>query len=184
MGFHGGGWWSYIRYDEERDRPEVSRSLLRRVADYARPYWVQVMLLVLLIIVTALLSLIPPLLYRALIDDALPNGDVALLNLIALAIIGIAVLVGIIEVAQRFFSSTIRKEDQVGDILDSPEEELEELAAVETTLEAEGALGTLVPVTLLSKVTEVGTLQLWCVERDGQSRHKLEYTVRERSVEE
>ena len=32
MGFHGGGWWSYIRYDEERDRPEVSRSLVRRVA--------------------------------------------------------------------------------------------------------------------------------------------------------
>jgi ATP-binding cassette subfamily B protein len=47
------------------------------------------------------------LLYRALIDDALPNGDVGLLNLIAIGIIGIAVLVGIIEVAQRFFSSTI-----------------------------------------------------------------------------
>ena len=107
MGFHGGGWWSYIRYDEERDRPEVSRSLLRRVAGYARPYWVQAVLLMVLIIVTSLLSLIPPLLYRALIDDALPNGDVALLNLIALAIIGIAVVVGLIEVAQRYFSSTI-----------------------------------------------------------------------------
>ena len=107
MGFHGGGWWSYIRYDEERDRPEVSRSLLRRVAGYARPYWVQAVLLIALIIVTSLLSLIPPLLYRALIDDALPNGDVELLNLIAIGIIGIAVLVGIIEVAQRYFSSTI-----------------------------------------------------------------------------
>jgi ATP-binding cassette subfamily B protein len=107
MGFHGGGWWSYIRYDEERDRPEVSRSLLRRVAGYARPYWVEAVLLIVLIIVTSVLNLIPPLLYRALIDNALPNGDVALLNFIALAIIGIAVLVGLIEVAQRYFSSTI-----------------------------------------------------------------------------
>jgi ATP-binding cassette subfamily B protein len=107
MGFHGGGWWSYIRYDEERDRPEVSRSLLRRVAGYARPYWGQAVLLIILIIVTSLFSLIPPLLYRALIDDALPNGDVAFVNLIAIGIVGIAVLVGLIEVAQRYFSSTI-----------------------------------------------------------------------------
>jgi ATP-binding cassette subfamily B protein len=107
MGFHGGGWRSYIRYDEERDRPKVSRSLLRRVANYARPYWTQAVLLTALIIVTSLLNLIPPLLYRTLIDDALPNGDGALLNLVAIGIIGTAILVGLIEVAQRYFSSRI-----------------------------------------------------------------------------
>jgi len=32
MGMHGGGWRSYIRYDEEWDRPEISWALLRRVA--------------------------------------------------------------------------------------------------------------------------------------------------------
>ena len=36
---HGGNWWSFIRYDEEQDRPEVSRALLRRVGQYAQPYW-------------------------------------------------------------------------------------------------------------------------------------------------
>ena len=30
-----------------------------------------------------------------------------------------------------------------------------------------------------SRVTEVGTLELWCVERDGERRWKLEYNVRE-----
>ena len=35
---HGAGWWSYVRHDPQRDRPQVSRALLRRVASYARPY--------------------------------------------------------------------------------------------------------------------------------------------------
>ncbi len=39
MGMHGGNWFSFIRYDEEQDRPEVSLGLLRRVIRYARPYW-------------------------------------------------------------------------------------------------------------------------------------------------
>jgi ATP-binding cassette subfamily B protein len=107
MGFHGGGWWSYIRYDEERDRPEVSRALLRRVAAYARPYWFQAVLMVALIVLTSLLNLVPPLLYRDLLDNALPNGDTARLNLLALGVIGIPVLVGLVGVAQRYFSSNI-----------------------------------------------------------------------------
>ena len=37
-----------------------------------------------------------------------------------------------------------------------------------------------VPVTLESRVTEVGTLELWCVARDGQHRWKLELNIRER----
>jgi ATP-binding cassette subfamily B protein len=107
MGFHGGGWWAYIRYDEERDRPEVSRTLLRRVAAYARPYWGQAALMMGLIILTSLLNLIPPLLYRDLLDNALPHRDTARLNLLALGVIGIPVLVGLIGVAQRYFSAGI-----------------------------------------------------------------------------
>jgi hypothetical protein len=37
-----------------------------------------------------------------------------------------------------------------------------------------------VPVKLEAHVTEVGTLELWCVARDGNGRWKLEYSVRER----
>jgi hypothetical protein len=38
----------------------------------------------------------------------------------------------------------------------------------------------MVPVRLEAHVTEVGTLELWCVARDGHGRWKLEYSVRER----
>ena len=74
MGIHGGGWGAYIRYDEERDRPHVSGLLLRRVAGYARPYAGRAALMIGVIIITSLLNLVQPLLYRDLLDNALPNN--------------------------------------------------------------------------------------------------------------
>ena len=41
----------------------------------------------------------------------------------------------------------------------------------------------MLPVRLESRVTEVGTLELWCVSRDGQQRWKLEFNIRERDEE-
>ena len=102
---HGGGWWSYLRYDESKGRPRVGRKLLRRVLEYARPYWAYVLLILLAITVTSLLGLIPPLLYRDLIDNVLPEGDVARLNLLALAMIGIPLISGLIGVGQRYLSA-------------------------------------------------------------------------------
>jgi ATP-binding cassette subfamily B protein len=102
---HGGGWWSYLRYDESKGRPRVGRKLLRRVLAYARPYWGFVLLILLAIVVTSLLGLIPPLLYRDLIDNVLPDGDVARLNLLALAMIGIPLISGLIGVGQRYLSA-------------------------------------------------------------------------------
>ena len=46
--------------------------------------------------------------------------------------------------------------------------------------EGERKAGEMVPVRLEAHVTEVGTLELWCVARDGHGRWKLEYSVRER----
>jgi ATP-binding cassette subfamily B protein len=102
---HGGGWWSYLRYDESKGRPRVGRKLFRRVLEYARPYWAYVLLILLAIAITSLLGLIPPLLYRDLIDNVLPQGNVARLNLLALAMIGIPLVEGLIGVGQRYLSA-------------------------------------------------------------------------------
>jgi len=48
------------------------------------------------------------------------------------------------------------------------------------TLDAPGKQGRTVPVRLHVKVTAVGTLELWCVSRDGKGKWKLEFNVRER----
>jgi hypothetical protein len=85
------------------------------------------------------------------------------------------------EAEFRFLASSTRPEDRVGTFVeDARRAELKELTPVATTLEAAGKrAGEFVPVTLKSRVTEIGTLELWCVERDGGRRWKLEYNVRE-----
>jgi len=60
---------SFIRYDEEQDRPQVSLPLLRRVAGYARPYAGKVLTILATLLVISGLSLLPPLLIRDLLDE-------------------------------------------------------------------------------------------------------------------
>ncbi len=85
----------------------------------------------------------------------------------------------------RFFSSLTRDGDAVGASFDADRAlgkpdapgDLTELAAIETTLE--GSSDALVPVTLRSRVTEVGALELLAVEVGSGAVHKLSFQIRE-----
>ncbi len=80
----------------------------------------------------------------------------------------------------RFLSSSVRKQDQIGNLLEDWGDEIEELSPLEVTLKLDGHEGTVLPVRLETRVTEVGTLEVWCVSRDGTQRWKLELNIRER----
>jgi hypothetical protein len=82
----------------------------------------------------------------------------------------------------RFLSSTVRKGDAVGAMIEDWGDDLEEMSPLEVTLPAEGGSDRAVPVTLESRVTELGTLELWCVARGGTDRWKLELNIREREA--
>ncbi len=75
----------------------------------------------------------------------------------------------------RFFSSSTRRDDKVGELLDDASV-LEELPPIETALP--GAGGALVPVNIQAAVTELGALEVRCLERGGKGRWKLELNVR------
>jgi molecular chaperone DnaK (HSP70) len=80
----------------------------------------------------------------------------------------------------RFLSSTVRKQDQIGNLLEDWGDEIEELSPLEVTLKLDGQEGAVLPVRLETRVTEIGTLEVWCVSRDGAQRWKLELNIRER----
>ncbi len=103
----GTGWWTYIKYDQEHDRPKMSWALLRRVWTYAKPYQFKVMGLLTTIFAITGLGLVPPLLYRDLIDNAIVNGDTSRLNWLALGMIGIPLLSAAIGFGQRYLSANI-----------------------------------------------------------------------------
>jgi ATP-binding cassette, subfamily B, bacterial len=104
---HGSGWWSYIYFDEKQDRATIGWPLIKRVARYGRPYARGIAVMLAIILVITLLSLVPPLLTRTLIDQVLPQRDYARLNLLALGMIGIPVVTGLLGVAQRYLSANI-----------------------------------------------------------------------------
>ena len=80
----------------------------------------------------------------------------------------------------RFLSSLVRKTDPPGALIEDWGDDLEELSPLEVTLDVTGKDDMTVPVSLESRVTEVGTLELWCVGRGGTDRWKLELNIRER----
>jgi hypothetical protein len=81
----------------------------------------------------------------------------------------------------RFFSSSVRKEDQPGSRLTAwTPEELAETDSLEATLPKDDAEEEhYVPVTFHTKITELGQLELWCVSTRGTGQWKLEFSVRE-----
>ncbi|MDX1950825.1 MAG: Hsp70 family protein, partial [Verrucomicrobiota bacterium] len=81
----------------------------------------------------------------------------------------------------RFFASSTRRGDKAGDLLEDAtgNDELEELAPIQATLPpGRHNSGTIIPVNLQAAVTELGMLELRCIERDGAGQWKLELNVR------
>ncbi|MTV39614.1 Hsp70 family protein [Duganella radicis] len=79
----------------------------------------------------------------------------------------------------RFFGSSVRRQDQIGDLLDfwGPDE-LIEMNEIQANLSPEGRqAGDVVQVRLHAMATESGTLELAAVANDGQ-RWKVEFDVR------
>ncbi len=80
----------------------------------------------------------------------------------------------------RFFGSTTRRQDRIGEVLEfwGPDE-LQEMNEIQATLPADGRMaGDVVQVRLHALALDTGTLELAAVSRDGQ-RWKIEFDVRQ-----
>lgn len=100
-----GGWWSGISSADEK--PKVTRQLLLRVLAYARPYHWKMLATLGLILATTGLGLVGPLIFRHLIDQIIPSGNIRSLAGMSLALLLIPVISGILNVFQRRLNSQI-----------------------------------------------------------------------------
>jgi ATP-binding cassette, subfamily B, bacterial len=105
MGFHGGGWWSYLSSPDEK--PKVTWSLLKRVLAYSNPYRLKIVGMLVLILISAGLTLLTPLILRDLIDTTIPNRDVSRLILLSFGLLFIPALGGGINVFQRRLNAAV-----------------------------------------------------------------------------
>ena len=79
----------------------------RRVWAFARPYRVTIAVFLAAILIAALLALVPPLVVRAILDDAIPAGDRALIVWLAGLAVAAALADAGLQILQRWCSASV-----------------------------------------------------------------------------
>ena len=98
---HHMGWGSYIRFDDSEPRPNIDRATLKRVLSYASSYKVEMTVVLITIVVISILTVVPPLLMKGLIDTAIPDKNLALVTVLGLGMVAVPLINGIVGVVQR-----------------------------------------------------------------------------------
>lgn len=106
MGYGGPG-HGKLKFDDEDKKPNISKALLLRIVKYFLPYWKQTLLVMLVLSITAVLGLLPPILIQHIIDRALPDKNLRLLALLVLASLVTTVVSGLLGVLQNYLNSFI-----------------------------------------------------------------------------
>jgi ATP-binding cassette subfamily B protein len=98
-------WFMSMRQGDEK--PKVTRDLLLRVLNYAKPYWRHIGGMLATILLSTALSLVTPLIFRQMIDTVLPAKNINQLTILALALLLVPIFNGLISVVQRRLNSTV-----------------------------------------------------------------------------
>jgi ATP-binding cassette subfamily B protein len=105
MGFHHGGWFSYLRATDEK--PKVTRGLLARVMGYSSPYRWHIIAMLIMILTTTGLALLTPLIMRDLIDRTIPTKNIHRLIGLGIALLALPIVSGAINVVQRRLNARV-----------------------------------------------------------------------------
>jgi ATP-binding cassette, subfamily B, bacterial len=97
-------WSSMFNPDSPRPKRKID---VRRIGSFFAPYWREEALILLCILAAALLGLLPPLLTKWLIDDAIPKASLQLVFFYVGAMIVSAIVAGVIGVAQGYLNSYV-----------------------------------------------------------------------------
>ncbi len=92
---------------QKGDRRSVGRATRRRVWGFARPHGRLIAGFLACVVTGSLLGVVPPLLFREIIDDAIPSGDRGHLTVLGALIVGAALLQAALSFAQRWASARV-----------------------------------------------------------------------------
>jgi ATP-binding cassette subfamily B protein len=85
----------------------IERAALRRVWIFARPYRASITGFLVTILIAALVALVPPFVFRSIIDDAIPDGSRSRIWTLALIAVGAAIADAVLAIGQRWYSARI-----------------------------------------------------------------------------
>jgi ATP-binding cassette, subfamily B, bacterial len=102
--------WGLMRrmsQDPDIAEHQLSPGVVWRVLRFAKPYRLLITVFVVLVVMMSALNVMPPLLFKEIIDDGILQGNRQVVIILSVTVAGLAVLAAVLNLVQRWFSSTI-----------------------------------------------------------------------------
>ena len=97
----------YLTEEEKANMPKVTLPLLKRIFSYLAPYWKQMTVVLICIIVSSAFSLLPSVLTGKIIDEGLIGQNMRMLVILILTSLGVTLGANLIRVAESYLNTWI-----------------------------------------------------------------------------
>lgn len=106
-GGFGGRGNGYLTEKEKAQRPKITKELLMRIKEMLNPYWKQIIVVLLTILVSAVFTLVPAILTGRIIDEGLIGKDFPVLVQLILLSLLVTLLANLIGVLESYLTTWI-----------------------------------------------------------------------------
>lgn len=103
----GRGRSGFLTDEERADQPRVTRAFLARILSYLRPFWKQLVLALLAILLATVLRLLPAILTGRIIDEGLIGRDLNALVMLILLSLGVTLLSNLVGLLESYLNTWV-----------------------------------------------------------------------------
>ena len=97
----------YLTEEEKANRPKVTFALLKRIFSYLLPYWKQMILVLVFIVLSSIMGLLPSVLTGRIIDEGLIARDMKMLIILIVVSLGVTLGANLIRVGESYLNNWI-----------------------------------------------------------------------------
>ncbi len=97
----------FLTEEEKANKPKVTLPLLKRIFSYLLPYWKQMTIVLVCIIISSALSLLPSVLTGRIIDEGLIGRNMKMLIILIATSLGVTLGANLIRVAESYLNNWI-----------------------------------------------------------------------------
>lgn len=98
---------AFLTEEEKKNRPKVTKKLLARIFAYLKPYWKQMLVVLIAIIISSVLNLMPSVLTGKIIDEGLIGQSMQKLILFIVLSLGVTLGANLIGVLESYMNTWI-----------------------------------------------------------------------------
>lgn len=98
---------SFLTEEEKKNRPKVTKGLLKRIFSYLKPYWKQMIVVLIAIVISSILNLMPSVLTGKIIDEGLIGRSMQKLILFIVLSLTVTLGANLIGVLESYMNTWI-----------------------------------------------------------------------------